>query len=250
MRTSSTRQHRVRSSGLERPVTPERMGQTPSLAMPPPAGGHVWPMTCAAPPAPPTGRVSGHTSAGGARTPLAPARGPLAAGAATPPMAARSRHSPMAAEQPHLRERSRVTTRGLTAPVWTSSLQGMIRRCDLDAGGVRFGTGLLVVLVRLAPLVRRCPHVSRPLPCQRARPCRCCHCASAACACSQRARVHVGSTSFTPRKGSQRHPAWRSTCSARWTKRASWDRDTSGMAAGVRVRGGGPSRCSRSSRRA
>ena len=70
------------------------------------------------------------------------------------------------------------------------------------------------------------PSASRPLFSFQARPCCRCHCASSVCARSQRSRVHVGSTSFTPRNSSPRHPAWRSTCSARSTKRTSSDRET------------------------
>ena len=60
----------------------------------------------------------------------------------------------------------------------------------------------------------------------------------------------VRSTSFTPKNSSPCHPTWRSASRLAGQSVRRGDRDTSGMAAGVRVRGGGPSRCSRSSRRA
>jgi hypothetical protein len=128
MRTSSTRQHRVRSYALERPITPERMGKTQSLVVPPPlkrlpAGDHAWPMTRAEQPHAhcgqrphtagvsqrPTGCGSSHTPNGGEEppqpiagksphTPWCLPGGPLAASAAT---ASWSR------ERPHLRAEPR-----------------------------------------------------------------------------------------------------------------------------------------------
>jgi hypothetical protein len=102
----------------------------------------------------------------------------------------------------------------------------VVARLDPYGSGSRVRRGV----VRLAPLVRS---GSSPLRCQRA--CCCCHGASAACARSQRSRVHVESCHFTPRSSSLSHPAWPSICVARSTKRAS--SESAAFGAGVQASG-------------
>ena len=111
-------------------------------------------------------------------------------------------------------------------PCGAPSRLSVVARWDPPGSGSRVSRGV----VRLAPLVRS---GSSPLRCQRA--CCCCHGASAACAWSQRSRVHVESCHFTPRSSSLSHPAWPSICVARSTKRAS--SESAAFGAGVQASG-------------